>query len=96
MQSQQGIQSVDSTFAEKILKHRSESGKPFPEKVCAWLNLDAGSEITYQNGTDQADTVREELNHDFKELDTEMFVGSNFVLSYLEKQGVRFLTDLEL
>lgn len=96
MMSQRGIQSVNSTFDEKIFNQGAESGKPFPEKVSAWLNLDAGTEITYQNSPDRTDRVREKLNHAFSNLDTEMLVVSNFVPSYLEKRGVRFITDLEL
>ena len=35
------------------------------------------------------------FKEEWKDLDVEMYVVSNVVPSYIEKQNVRFLTDLE-
>lgn len=94
MQSQTGIRDVDRTFDEKIFREDKE-GKSFPEKVDAWLSLDPDADITHQQGQDRTERVEESLQQDWDMFETEMLVISNFVPSYLTKDGVRFLTDLE-
>jgi Holliday junction resolvase-like predicted endonuclease len=92
MQTQRGIRDVNATFDEKVF----QDGPAFDEKVDAWLDLDPGFEFTHQEGTGENDRISEEIPSEWGELDVEMLVVSNFVPSYLEKRGVRFLTDLEL
>lgn len=92
MQTQRGIRDVNSTFDEKIFT----DGKPFDEKVAAWEGLEPGFEFTHQEGPEKDDRVSKEIPSEWGGLDVEMLVVSNFVPSYLEKRGVRFLTDLEL
>jgi len=92
MQTQRGISNVDETIKEKVF----QDGPPFDEKVDAWLDLNPGFEYTHQEGSGEKDRVSEEIPAKWCELDVEMLVVSNFVPSFLEKRGVRFLTDLEL
>jgi len=92
MQTQRGISDVDETIKEKVF----QDGPPFDEKVDAWLDLNPGFEYTHQEGSGEKDRVSEETPAKWSELDVEMLVVSNFVPSFLEKRGVRFLTDLEL
>lgn len=92
MQTQRGIRDVNATFDEKVF----QDGPAFDEKVAAWRDLDPGFEFTHQEGPGENDRVGEEISSEWGELDVEMLVVSNFVPSYLEKRGVRFLTDLEL
>jgi hypothetical protein len=92
MQTQRGICDVNATFDKKVF----QDGPAFDEKVDAWLNLDPGFEFTHQEGTGENDRMSEKIPSEWGELDVEMLVVSNFVPSYLEKRGVRFLTDLEL
>lgn len=92
MQNQRGIRDVNATFDEKVFL----DGPAFDEKVAAWRDLDPGFEFTHQEGQERDDRVTEEIPAEWGELDVELLVVSNFVPSYLEKRGVRFLTDLEL
>lgn len=97
MQSQEGIKNVDQAFDEKIFKEGTDrGGKPFPEKVEAWRELDASAEISHQVSRDESDRRQIQVPEAWVDGDFEMLVVSNFTPSYLEKQGVRFLTDLEL
>lgn len=74
--------------------NRKPEGKPFPEKVDNWLNLDPGDKFTSQVNRDdeREDQVIPEGWNDF---DVERYVVSNVVPSYILKQNIRFLTDLE-
>lgn len=91
MQTQRGIRDVNETFDEKVF----QDGPAFDEKVAAWLALDSGFKFTHQERPGENDRVSEEIPSKWGDLDVEMLVVSNFVPSYLEKRGVRFLTDLE-
>lgn len=92
MQTERGIQDVNETFDEKIF----QDGPAFDEKVNAWTGLDQGFEFTHQEGPERGDRVTAEIPSEWRGLDVEMLVVSNFVPSYLEKRGIRFITDLEL
>ncbi len=97
MLSQRGIQDVNEKFDGLIFKEGSDDGgKPFPEKVGAWRSVDAGMNVLHTPSTDKDDREWITIPNEWRGLDYKMLVVSNFVPSYLEKQGVRFLTDLEL
>lgn len=95
MQSQRGIRDVNDTFNAKIFKEDGSSGKPFHEKVEVWTTLEPGSTISHQPGPTREDRVHEAIQLPLSQVDYVPLVVSNFVPSYLEKYGVRFLTDLE-
>lgn len=100
MQTQKGIRDVNETFDNKIFKEspsgdkNKDGGKAFPEKVANWNSLDAGTEFTHTPDRDESSS--EQIPSKWKNCNSNMLVISNFVPSYLEKQGVKFLTDLEL
>lgn len=97
MQSQRGIQDVNDKLDGLIFKEgTSEGGKPFPEKVNTWRELNSDAEILHQPTIDCDNHEWIEIPDEWCNLNHEMLVVSNFVPSYLEKQGVRFITDLEL
>lgn len=97
MQSQKGIKNVDKAFNKKIFKEGTDrGGKPFPDKVEAWRELDTGADISHQVSRDENDRERIRVPEEWVDGEFEMLVVSNFTPSYLEKRGVRFLTDLEL
>lgn len=97
----EGIRVLNEKFDRFIFNEvsdesdREAEGKPYPEKVDAWTKLEAGSSFTSK--TDPEDDTREEhvVSEEWAELAVEKFVVSNVVPSYIEKDSVRFLTDLE-
>ncbi|WP_152420606.1 hypothetical protein [Halorubrum tebenquichense] len=97
MQSQVGIQSVNSKFDRKIFKEADDTtGKPFPEKVQNYRDLEPGETVSHQISENDDDREQIQVPHEWIEADHEMLVVSNFVPSYITKKGVQFLTDLEL
>lgn len=96
-----GIRVLNEKFDLLIFNEESENtdrepeGKPFPEKVAAWTDLDPGDTFRSQV-SDDGDYQPQEIPEGWNELDVEKLVVSNVVPSYIEKQGVRFITDLEL
>jgi len=58
--------------------------------------VDAGADVMHTPSTKKGDRQWITIPNEWRELDYEMLVVSNFVPSYLKKQGVRFITDLEL
>lgn len=97
----EGIRVLNEKFNLLIFNEESENtarkpeGKPFPEKVEAWKGLEPDDKFRSQvndDGKYQQQSVPENWN----ELNIEMLVVSNVVPSYIEKEEVRFITDLEL
>lgn len=101
MNSSAGIEEANEIFDYRIFGEESEfyegesTGKPFPEKVSAWKNLESGATFTSQVGRSEEEREGHEFKEEWADLEMEMLVVSNIVPSYVEKQGVRFLTDLE-
>jgi hypothetical protein len=97
IQSQVGIQNVNSKFDGKIFKETDDAtGKPFPQKVQNYRDLDPQATISHQVSEDSDDRDQIQVPREWTEADYELLVVSNFVPSYPTKQGVRFITDLEL
>jgi len=97
MQSQDGIEEVNEKFDRKIFKETNDvTGKPFPEKVTSYRGLATDAEISHQVSAADDDRERVQVPREWIDGQYEMLVVSNFVPAYLEKHGVRFLTDLEL
>jgi Holliday junction resolvase-like predicted endonuclease len=97
MQSKDGIKKVNEKFDRKIFKETNDAtGKPFPEKVTSYRSLPRDTEISHQVSTADDDRERVQVPREWIDGQYEMLVVSNFVPAYLEKHGVRFLTDLEL
>lgn len=94
--TQAGIQNVNETFDEKIFNRGiNDSSKSFPEKIDSWRSLDVDSEILHQPiNSDQREWI--DLPEKWLDYDHRRLVVSNFVPSYIEKQEVHFITDLEL
>ncbi|RJT03859.1 hypothetical protein D3261_10465 [Halococcus sp. IIIV-5B] len=100
MNSVEGIEKLDDKFDNKIFKTHSgelqdESGKPFPEKVDKWLSLPTGSSFSSQEGTDSSEQSENTVKDEWDDMDVQKLVVSNLAPSYVEKESVRFLTDLE-
>lgn len=97
--SKDGIRVLDEKFDLRIFNIESEnsdekaSGRPFPEIVDEWVSQDAGTRFSHQATPNQRD--HDQFPENWKELEKRMYVVSNVVPSYIEKQDVRFLTDLE-
>lgn len=97
----EGIRVLNEKFDLLIFNEKSENtsrdpeGKPFPEKVEAWRELEPGEEFRSQV-SDDGEYQQQEIPESWDGLDVEMLVVSNVVPSYIKKQGVRFITDLEL
>lgn len=97
MQSQVGIQNVNSKFDGKIFKETDDAtGKPFPQKVQNYRELEPSATISHQVSDDRNDREQIQVPREWIEADYELLVVSNFVPSYPSKEDVRFLTDLEL
>lgn len=100
MNTSRGIESLNGKYDFKIFNEEGAydeqpSGDPFPDKVEAWLELEDGDVFTSQIGPDENDREEDSFSGDWQELTTRKFVVSNLTPSYVEKQGVRFLTDME-
>lgn len=97
----EGIRVLNEKFDLEIFNeepegsHRTADGKPFPEKVNAWIELEPGDPFTSQIGPEDGDREIHEVPKTWADLDMEMYVVSNVVPSYIKKREVRFLTDLE-
>lgn len=75
---------------------REAEGKPFPEKVDTWQDLDPSDSFSWQVGPDEGDREQHDIPDGWNGLDVKKYVLSNVVPPYIMKDGVRFLTDLEL
>jgi hypothetical protein len=82
-------------FNEKSEKmNREPEGKSFPEKVSNWLTLSPGDTFNSQVNRD-GERDDEVVPKGWNDFDVEKYVVSNVVPSYIVKQDIRFLTDLE-
>lgn len=95
-----GVSKLNQKFDSKVFKEETEhydaeSGEPFPEKVRIWLNQKDGQEFLSHVGPDGENRQKQVFQEKWGELDPRMIVVSNVVPSYIEKQGVEFLTDIE-
>jgi Holliday junction resolvase-like predicted endonuclease len=99
LESAEGLRIIEEKFDEKIFKIESDSapgspsGKPFPEKVDAWLSRPANSQFTSQSM--DGDRIEQTLDPAWVEADPQIYVVSNLVPPYITKRGVRFLSDIE-
>lgn len=101
MNAEEGIQRLNEKFDYKIFKQpgaydSDPTGDPFPDKVERWLELDSGNQFKWQEDDDSSNRVEKIFQKEWMELNPIMFVVSNLVPSYVEKNGVRFRTDMEL
>lgn len=95
MQTREGVENVDRKFDELIFNSNNGQGKSFPEKVDTWQDLAPGDKFTHK--PEDADSRESHgIPPDWGELNSENLVVSNLVPSFIEKQDVRFITDLEL
>lgn len=100
MNSSAGVENLNGIYDFKIFNEGSAydgepSGDPFPEKVERWLDLEDGDRFTSQIGQDKQDREESCFSEVWLEYEPRSFVVSNLTPSYVEKRGVRFLTDLE-
>lgn len=99
--SYEGIRILDEKFDLDIFNEVSEdsqrtpSGKPFNEKIQSWLELNPGQSFSSQTGPSSSDREKHAIPQDWSGLDVEKYVVSNIVPSYIQKNGIQFLTDLE-
>jgi hypothetical protein len=97
----EGIRIIDEKFDVEIFNQESDTsnrtadGKPFPEKVSEWMRLEPGESFTSRIGPENDNRVEQEYRGEWADYDDNKYVVSNVVPSYIEKQDVRFLTDLE-
>jgi len=100
MRTANGVIRLNHKFDSKVYKedtehYDAESGEPFPEKVETWLNEKPGSSFLSHLDRDGEDRVEQQFAKEWTDLDVRMFVVSNVVPSYIEKEDVEFLTDVE-
>jgi len=100
MNSSEGIENLNGKYDFKVFNEEGAydgepSGDPFPEKVEVWLDLADGDEFTSQTGSDEDDREESCFSEEWLDLEPRKFVVSNLSPSYVEKEGVRFLTDME-
>lgn len=102
--SLEGVEELNSVFNFKIFKEATgyyqeegiePEGKPLKQKFKNWKDLEPSDEFSIQVGRDEEDRERTEVEEDWANLDKEVIVISNAVPSYIEKDGIRFLTDFE-
>lgn len=97
----EGIRVLEEGFDRLIFNEvnegsdREAKGKPYPEKVGTWTELESDDSFTSLVGPEAGNREAHKVSAAWAELDVEMYVVSNVVPPYLKKQGVRFLTDLE-
>ncbi len=98
----EGIRILNEKFDRLIFNEtpegadREAEGKPFPEKVEAWRDLNPGDSFSSQVGLNESDREQQEIPEEWNELEVKKYVISNVIPSYVMKEGVRFITDLEL
>lgn len=96
-----GIQVLQEDFDRLIFNEvnkdsdREAKGKPYPEKVDTWTELESDDSFTSVVDPEAGEREAHKVPATWTELDIEMYVVSNVVPPYLKKQGVQFLTDLE-
>lgn len=101
MNTADGIENLNAKFDHKVFNidngtyEGSPTGQPFPDKVETWLNQNPATVFTWQEG-EESKRVEQEIDSEWLGMNPKMMVVSNLVPSYLEKQGVEFLTDMEL
>jgi hypothetical protein len=100
MNTSEGIENLNGKYDFKVFNEEDAyigepTGDPFPEKVEVWLELEQGDEFTSQTGPEDTDREPQYFQEEWLELDVVKLVVSNLTPSYVEKHGVRFLTDLE-
>lgn len=100
MNTSDGIENLNGKFDFKVFNDEDgyigdPTGDPFPEKVDEWLNMGDGDEFTSQTGPNERDREKHNFSADWLTLTPREMVVSNLTPSYVEKQGVRFLTDME-
>lgn len=75
--------------------YRTATGKTFPEKMEMWLDLDTGNSFTADMSTCPQGRESKTIGEEWWEKDIKRFVVSNLTPTYVEKDGIRFLTDFE-
>jgi len=94
IQLEDGIKDTNNKFDREIFDAQETDGKPYPEKVAGWLPLSDLESFRHRDpGTGETETAP--IPESWTSLNTQMLVVSNIVPSYIDKDGVRFLTDLE-
>lgn len=76
-------------------RHRSPSGKSFPEKVQMWRDVELEDTFSADASSTSSNRTPNVVTTDWKQKTLRKFVISNVVPPYIEKQGVQFLSDLE-
>lgn len=101
MNTSEGIENLNGKFDFKVFNDEDgyigePTGDPFPEKINVWLDLKNGDIFTSQVGPEESDREEHSFQEEWLDLEPRKFVVSNLTPSYVEKLGIRFLTDLEL
>jgi hypothetical protein len=84
-----GIKALNKKFDSKVFP---DIGESFPEKVDKWMESKPGDSFHNHGDTDRS---MEDFRTEWEDYDVRMFVVSNLTPSYIEKEGVEFLTDME-
>ena len=101
MSTASGVKELNDNFDYKVFKTdngaypRKPTGKPYPEKIAAWDDLNPGDRFMSDAGPDGDQRNQQVFKQEWEDLRVEKLVVSNLVPSYVEKDEVRFLTDLE-
>lgn len=100
MNRAEGVEKLNESFNYKVFKEEGAydsppTGDPFPEKVEFWMDLDSGDSFSSQAGSGEHQREEHSFQREWTGYDYRMYVVSNLVPSFVEKNGVRFLTDME-
>lgn len=98
MNTAAGVEELNQNFDYKVFKKNNgtypnpPTGKPYPEKVAAWEELEPADAFWSKVDSER---TKQEFKEEWQDMSVEKLVVSNLVPSYVEKEGVQFLTDLE-
>lgn len=101
LRREEGMTVLNEKFDLTIFNEESErvnrtaTGKTFPEKMDMWLGLAAGDSFNADRSASSPARESKTIGGDWWEKDVRRFVVSNLSPTYIEKDGIRFLTDFE-
>ncbi|WP_254810627.1 hypothetical protein [Natronosalvus amylolyticus] len=100
LRASDGLRVIDEKFDLEIFNeepttvNRSPSGPTLPEKIGMWLDLDVDDSFNSDKSTPLAKAANRVTDH-WEENDIKVYVVSNLTPTYIKRQNIEFLTDVE-
>lgn len=101
LRSKEGITTINQKFNLPIFNEevddvpRTASGPTLPDKMNQWRSLNRGHDFNADRSSGTGEHEKPCVGKDWWEKDVKQVVVSNLTPTYVEKQGIRFLTDFE-